>query len=55
MKRPRIKYGKGTTKGTLKVRSKCGVPTVKVVRNKYVRTKRVLNIKYCTKTFFGTY
>ena len=29
-KRPRMKYGKGTNKGTLKVRRKCGAATVKV-------------------------
>ena len=29
-KRPRMKYGKGTNKGTLKVRRKCGTATVKV-------------------------
>ena len=27
-KRPRMKYGKGTNKGTLKVRRKCGAATV---------------------------
>ena len=29
-KRPRMKYGKGTNKSTLKVRRKCGTATVKV-------------------------
>ena len=30
MKQPHMKYGKGTNKGTLKVRRKCGTATVKV-------------------------
>ena len=30
VKRPRMKYGKGTNKGALKVCRKCGTATVKV-------------------------
>ena len=30
MKRPRMKYGKDTNKGTLKLRRKCGTATVKL-------------------------
>ena len=30
MKRPHMKYGKGTNKGALKVRRKCGTASLKV-------------------------
>ena len=46
MKRPRMKYGKGTNKGMLKVRRRCGTATVKV---RLHSTELVRSRKACFK------
>ena len=47
-KRPRMKYGKGSNKGTLKVHRKCGTATVKLRLHstKLVRSRKTCFIMY---------